>query len=127
MAMSEASTSESANTDSTAAPIPMARSCRVVSDLALEVSRLPRNVYLGNLPDFSASMTEAGVTITKADFLKIVDVSVTVRSRTNKKRWKKSLSKNMPAPSEISTLPIPDPHPLIRGWVSPGHAGKVTR
>lgn len=66
----------------------------VVSDLSLDVSRLPRNLFLGSLPNFDAMLSENGKVIDRQEFLNLMDVSVEVRSVGGTKRWRKSLSKD---------------------------------
>ncbi len=85
----------------------------VVSNLSLFVKDVPRNVFLGQLPDVEISLRESGRAITHDEFLKLLDVSVEVYSVDNKKRWKKTLSSNAYIPADgiysasLSMLKIP--------------------
>jgi uncharacterized protein (TIGR03503 family) len=70
----------------------------VVSDLSLEVNRLPKNVFPGSIPDMTAVLTEEGEVVTRADFLNLLDVSVLVEGLDSGKKWRKSLSKGSAVP-----------------------------
>lgn len=72
----------------------------VVSDLSLDVERLPKNLFLGNLPSLHAQLTQDGKTLSDKAFLSIIDMTVEVQQTDSGKRWRKSLSKSTPAPSD---------------------------
>jgi uncharacterized protein (TIGR03503 family) len=70
----------------------------IVSNLSLDVTRLPRNVFLGNLPMLNVSLSENGKTIQRKDFLGLLSVNIEVHSPDEQKRWKKSLSQTESVP-----------------------------
>jgi len=72
----------------------------VVSDLSLDVERLPKNLFLGNLPTLHAHLTQDGKPLKDKAFLSIIDVAVEVHQTESDKRWRKSLSKGAPAPDD---------------------------
>jgi len=72
----------------------------VVSDLSLDVERLPKNLFLGNLPTLHAQLLQDGKILKDKAFLSIVDVAVEVHQTESDKRWRKSLSKSTPAPED---------------------------
>jgi uncharacterized protein (TIGR03503 family) len=72
----------------------------VVSDLSLEVNRLPKNVFPGSIPDMTAVLTEEGKVVTRADFLNLLDVSVVVEGLDSGKKWRKSLSEDKAVPAD---------------------------
>lgn len=72
----------------------------VVSDLSLDVERLPKNLFLGNLPTLHAQLMQDGKALTDNAFLSVIDVSVEVHQTESGKRWRKSLSKATPAPAD---------------------------
>jgi len=72
----------------------------VVSDLSLDVERLPKNLFVGNLPTLHAQLTQDGKILKDKAFLSIIDVSVEVHQTESDKRWRKSLSKAAPAPED---------------------------
>ena len=54
----------------------------VVTDMKLRTTDLPNNILIGETFDFEASLTEKGETITRIDFLKLVDAKLKEESET---------------------------------------------
>jgi hypothetical protein len=79
----------------------------IVSNLSLQVNTLPKSMFIGNEINATAVLKEQGNTITKAEFLRLVDVSVSVSRREDLLQWDLPLSKEEPVPAKgIFTSPL---------------------
>ena len=70
----------------------------VVSNLSLQVNRLPKGHFIGDKASISAVLKEQGKVVTRPEFLDLVDVSYEVTRRSDGKQWLKDLSDITPQP-----------------------------
>jgi uncharacterized protein (TIGR03503 family) len=66
----------------------------VVSDLSIAVKAMPTNIALGEQVDTTLALKEERKTITRLEFLGLLDIDVAV-SADNGKQWAQRLSKNL--------------------------------
>jgi uncharacterized protein (TIGR03503 family) len=71
----------------------------VVSNLQLNVTKLPVNFFAGDPLDVEVSFSEEGKTVTSPDFLNLLDVDLQIKTESNKTA-KKSMSDSDDAPSD---------------------------
>lgn len=78
----------------------------VVSDLGLHVARIPRNVFLGNLPDFSVNLYEQDKVIQLPTFLQLMKIMVEVREQQGEGHWRKELTGGSPPADGLYTATL---------------------
>jgi uncharacterized protein (TIGR03503 family) len=66
----------------------------IVSNLSLQASRFPSSFFIGADDVIKAELTENKKPITQAEFLKLTDMSVTVRRRDDNQFWQQPLALN---------------------------------
>ena len=71
----------------------------VVSNLQLNVTKLPVNFFAGDPLDVEVSFSEEGSTVTSPDFLKLLDVDLQIKTESNKTA-KKSMSESKDVPED---------------------------
>lgn len=64
----------------------------IVSNLSLQTSRFPSSFFIGANDVITASLTENKKTINQPDFLKLMDMGVTVRRRDDNQFWQQPLA-----------------------------------
>lgn len=72
----------------------------VVSNLQLNVSKLPVNFFAGDPLDVDVSFSEEGKVVTNPDFLKLLDVDLQIKTESNKTA-KKSMSEGEVPPDGV--------------------------
>ncbi len=72
----------------------------IVSNLSLKTTRLSKSLFIGDESNLSAVLMEQGSTITNAEFLELVDVSMTINKRADDQSWNYSLSELDPTPAD---------------------------
>lgn len=86
----------------------------IVSNLSLQVNRLPKGYFIGNDLHLSAALQEQGAVIKRPEFLDLVDVRYEIVRRSDGERWIKNLSDLDPHPVDgvfsdrLSALELPD-------------------
>ncbi len=71
----------------------------IVSNLSLQVNRLPKSNFLGNESKVAAVLREEGKSVTSPEFLDLVELSVQVNRRDDDQQWDFSLSDFNPTPA----------------------------
>lgn len=72
----------------------------IVSNLSLQVNRLPKGHFIGNDVTLSAVLKEQGVVVDRAEFLKLVEVGYEITRRGDGQRWQNNLSAIDPNPAD---------------------------
>lgn len=72
----------------------------VVSDLNLRVKPLGNNIFRGDDMSLSLVLQEDGETITRAEFLRLLDIDVAVDQRQSANAWRLSLSSAVVPPAD---------------------------
>lgn len=72
----------------------------IVSNLSLQVNRLPKGHFIGNAISLSAALKEQGKVIDRKEFLQLVDVSYEIMRRSDDQTWQQDLSALKPIPED---------------------------